>query len=131
MAKKRKRGAPPGNHNALKHGFYSGQFRQIERRAISQAANADLTGEINLLRVQILRYLEAENSVSGTLDYETRLSALRTVSLAAGSLIRLVRLQAILNLQAEEWKQFEERLNAFPLDEEDGTDAENPLDTQI
>jgi hypothetical protein len=28
--KKKKRGAPPGNQNALKHGFYSRRFRNLE-----------------------------------------------------------------------------------------------------
>ena len=128
MNEKRKRGAPLGNRNALKHGFYSGQFRQAERRTLAAAANPDLTGEINLLRVQILRYLDAENSVSAPLDYKARLSALRAVCLAAGSLTRLVRLQSMLDLQAEEWKKVEECLNALPLDEEVGTVAEDPLD---
>jgi len=118
MDENRKRGAPLGNRNALKHGFYSGQFRQAERRAIARAADADLIGEINLLRVQILRYMEAENNASGSLDYENRLSALRAVSLAVGSFTRLVRLQAFLDLQAEEWNDIEERLNALPLDDE-------------
>ena len=116
MDKKRKRGAPPGNRNALKHGFYSGQFRQAERRAISQASNADLSEDINLLRLQIRRYLEAENNFSGALGYESHLSALRAVIQATGSLIRLVRMQYMINLQAEEWKKVEERLTALPLD---------------
>jgi hypothetical protein len=94
---KRKRGAQPGNKNAFRHGFYSEQFKQAERLKLCQIENTDLTGEIEVVRVQILRYLEAETVASSQIDYETRLQALRTVSLAAESLTRLIRTQVILN----------------------------------
>jgi hypothetical protein len=93
----RKRGAQPGNRNAFKHGFYSDQFKQVEKINLSQIQPTDLTDEIQLLRVQMHRYLEAETVALDQIDYETRLQALHTVSLAAESLTRLVRTQAILN----------------------------------
>jgi hypothetical protein len=94
---KRKRGAQPGNQNAFQHGFYSEQFKQAERMKLSQIQDTDLTSEIEVVRVQILRYLEAEILAVNQIDYETRLQALRTVSLAAESLTRLIRTQVILN----------------------------------
>ena len=66
--------------------------------------DAGLAREIDLLRVQINRYLEAENATFGGLDYDTRLSALRAVHTAAESLTRFVRLQTLIYLQSEEWK---------------------------
>ena len=33
---KRKRGAPRGNRNALKHGFYSAAFKEQERRLLAR-----------------------------------------------------------------------------------------------
>jgi len=92
-----KRGAQMGNRNAFKHGFYSDQFKQAERMSLSQIPNTDLTDEIEVVRVQIRRYLEAETGALDQIDYETRLQALRTVSLAAESLTRLIRTQVILN----------------------------------
>ncbi len=106
---KRKRGGQMGNKNAFRHGFYSDQFKQAERMNLSQVQNTDLTDEIELLRVQILRYLEAETSQGDQIDYETRLQALRTVSLAAESLTRLIRTQAILNINPRELENEQEK----------------------
>lgn len=86
-----------GNKNAFRHGFYSDQFKHSERLNLSQIPNTDLSNEIEVVRVQILRYLEAETVALDQIDYETRLQALRTVSLAAESLTRLIRTQVILN----------------------------------
>jgi hypothetical protein len=102
--KKRKRGAQPNNCNAFKHGFYSDQFKQAERINLSQIKNTDLSNEIEVVRVQILRYLEAETAAFNQIDYETRLQALHTVSLAAESLTRLIRTQVILNSDPLELK---------------------------
>jgi RNA polymerase-binding transcription factor DksA len=93
---KRNRGGQLGNHNAFKHGFYSELYKRTEKEKLSQLQNADLTGEIELLRIQLNRYLESE-STQDQLDYETRLQALRTVSLAVECLNRMIRTQAILN----------------------------------
>ncbi|MBI5840931.1 MAG: hypothetical protein HZB19_12595 [Chloroflexi bacterium] len=111
----RKRGAQLGNRNAFKHGFYSDQFKQAERINLSQVQNTDLTNEIELLRVQIRRYLEAETVALNQIDYETRLQALRTVSLATESLTRLIRTQVILNANPLELKIDQERTQ--PLDD--------------
>lgn len=99
---KRKRGAQLGNHNAFKHGFYSDQFKQTERDSLSQIQNTDLSNEIEFLRVEIRRYLEAETAEMNHIDYETRMQALRTVSLATESLTRLIRTQVILNAKSLE-----------------------------
>jgi hypothetical protein len=93
----RKRGAQPGNLNAIKHGFYSDQFRQAEKMSLSLIQQMDLTGEIQFFRVELRRYLEAETVALDQMDYETRLQALHTFSLAAECFNRLVRTQAILN----------------------------------
>ena len=114
----RKRGAQPGNKNALKHGFYSDQFKQAERRALNDIPMADLTGEIELMRVQMHRCLKAENQVESQLTYEDHLSAMRAFSHAADSITRLGRLQTLLNLQDTEWKEIEKRINAIPLEDQ-------------
>lgn len=93
----RKRGAQPGNRNAIKHGFYSDQFKQAEKMSLSLIQQTDLTDEIQLFRVQLRRYFEAETVALDQMDYETRLQALHIFSLAAECFNRLVRTQAILN----------------------------------
>jgi hypothetical protein len=113
----RKRGAQPGNLNAIKHGFYSDQFRQAEKMGLSRIQQADLTNEIQLFRVQLRRYLEAETVALDQMDYETRLQALHTFSLAAESFNRLVRTQAILNSK--------------PIGTEDEPEGTPPLDEHV
>jgi hypothetical protein len=94
---KNKRGAQPGNRNAIKHGFYSDQFKQAEKMYLSLIQQADLTDEIELFRVQLRRYFEAETVALGHMDFETRLQSMHTFSLAIECFNRLVRTQAILN----------------------------------
>ena len=117
----RKRGAQPGNRNALKHGFYSDHFKQAERQALSDIPIASLTGEIELMRVQIYRYLKAENQAETQLTYEDHLSAMRAISQASDSLTRLIRLQTLLNLQNTGWQEIEECINAIPLEGKDSS----------
>jgi hypothetical protein len=114
---KRERGGQMGNKNAFRHGFYSEQFKQAERLNLSLIKNNDLSSEIEVVRVQILRYLEAETlaSTANQIDYETRLQALRTVSLAAESLTRLIRTQVILNADPPELEN--DRNNTQSMDD--------------
>jgi len=121
-SRKRKRGAPLGNRNAFKHGFYSDQFKRAERRALNGTTLADLTEEIKLLRIQMHRCFEAENRAAGEIDYELRLSTMRAFSQACDSLTRLVRLQTFTNIQSEDWKKIEDILNDESLDDFDGDD---------
>ncbi len=54
MVRKRKRGAPRGNKNAVKHGFYSKTFSQAEQFDFDIAAGiAGVSEEIALLRFEI------------------------------------------------------------------------------
>ena len=54
MAKKRNRGAPKGNQNALKHGYYSRKFSAVEQYDFELAAGMQgVTEEIALLRFEI------------------------------------------------------------------------------
>ena len=52
----RKRGAQPGNTNALKHGFYTKNFSLAERRGLEATQEIVLADEIALLRVLIRRF---------------------------------------------------------------------------
>ena len=56
---KRKRGAPRGNQNARKHGFYSKVLDEAERLDFELASGVDgIDDEIALLRVKIKSVLE-------------------------------------------------------------------------
>jgi uncharacterized protein YjcR len=87
--------APKGNTNALKHGFYSKQFRQSEMDGLSalQAVGfTDLASEIALLRVSVARCFE-QVSHSEEVDWIATLSA---IGLAAIRIATILRTQKIL-----------------------------------
>ena len=94
MKSHRRRGAQPGNQNARKHGFHSSLFKAHELKLLDDLPAADLTAEIELLRVTSARYLRSLQQVKGTDDYEANLTALRAVNLCAQSIAMLLRAQA-------------------------------------
>lgn len=61
------RGAPIGNKNALKHGFYSRQMRAVEKDDLSELVDAGLSNEIAILRILLRRAIEISNGVT---DYD-------------------------------------------------------------
>jgi hypothetical protein len=76
----KKRGAPRGNQNARKHGFYSRVLDEAERLDFEQATDVEgLDEEIALLRVKIKSLLvhDPEN--------------IRLIMQATNTLVRLVR----------------------------------------
>lgn len=100
MAKKR--GGQPNNANAYKHGFYSKHYSESENQALAEIPLADLTDMIDNLRITTARFMEAYYSSLKKLDYESRLAGLRAISLAAGCLAGLVRLQAVAGKKAKD-----------------------------
>lgn len=59
---KRRRGAPAGNQNARKHGFYSRVITKAERRDLRYAAGIkNIDQEIDLLRVRLKSILEHDS----------------------------------------------------------------------
>ncbi len=78
---KRKRGAPKGNRNAEKHGFYSKIFDEAERLDFVCAAGVEgIDEEIALLR------LEIKKAISGGDDRN-----LKILVKAVGALEKLIR----------------------------------------
>src|SRR3990172_4954183 len=83
-----KKGAQPGNRNALKHGFYSRVLSQEETLALLQADSLDgLDSEIAILRLKICQLLERDPD---NLNLMLRASAI---------LARLLRIKHQLNPQ--------------------------------
>ena len=103
-----KRGAPPGNQNARKHGFYSRVLDEEERLDFEQATCVDgLDGEIALLRVKlksVLRY-DPDN--------------MKLIMQATDTLVRLIKTR--YNIGKEDKKGLKEAIEsvlknvAFPL----------------
>ena len=57
--KKKKVGAPPGNQNARKHGFYSKILTPEQKHVLDIATRLDVDAEVALLRMQIRSILQA------------------------------------------------------------------------
>ena len=89
----RKVGAPPGNTNALKHGFYSRRFKRIDLTDLENHSFSGLQDEITMLRVYIRRVIELSNDID---NLPEAVGFLRAISLAAISLTRLLKTQLLL-----------------------------------
>ena len=107
---KRPRGAPPGNINALKHGFYSRQFRKMELDDLEAMLDAGLDSEINMLRVSTRRVLELAD---GNDDLDTGIKLLTVLGITSTRLANLLRAQVLLggSRQDDIYKQIIEALD--------------------
>lgn len=89
--------APVGNTNALKHGFYSRQFREREIKdldiLLDAGSQANLIDEIAVLRVTIRRTLELSKGID---DIETAIKWLSVLGASSTRIATLLRTQRIL-----------------------------------
>jgi methyl-accepting chemotaxis protein len=90
----RPRGAPKGNLNALKHGFYSRLFRSSESNDLTEDEAVNLENEINLLRVMMRRTIELADGID---DIAQATKVLVALGAAAGRLASLIRTQRFMN----------------------------------
>jgi len=90
---KRRRGAQPGNANALKHGYYASRLPAADVAAIKGHVFFGLEEEIELLRVFIARLADHINE---NLDLDKVLSIIRILDLTLISLSRLKRTERFL-----------------------------------
>ena len=81
---KRKRGAQPGNTNALKHGLYARYFTQAEKDDLK--GQSILDSEIDMLRVAMQRLF----SRTGNADEKTLTATLTALARVSASLARLI-----------------------------------------
>lgn len=89
----KKRGAQPGNKNALKHGFYSDNFDASENNHLDAAIADDLASEINMLRIQTRRMFALSDGIE---DLELASDVLGALGLAATRLATLLKTQSFL-----------------------------------
>lgn len=94
-----KRGAPKGNANALKHGFYTRRFRDIEPEDLD-VINANLTNEIAGLRVAARRIMGYSEDLES--DPMKAVSALNSFGLACVRIASLSKTFAALNKHSDE-----------------------------
>src|SRR3990172_11869602 len=79
----RKAGAPRGNKNAWKHGFYSHLFTREEALALSRPVKGQMQDEINLFKVLIDRVACQLNSADQQpLSFKEHVLALHVVTMA-------------------------------------------------
>jgi hypothetical protein len=88
-----RRGAPLGNLNALKHGFYSRRFKKSDLAGLEDCDFDGLKDEITIMRVFIRRFIE---QCSDSTDLYETAGILRILCLATASLTHLIKTQHLL-----------------------------------
>jgi hypothetical protein len=102
----RKRGAQPGNHNALKHGFYTRNFPQPDLSDLDTLETLNVESEIDLLRIFIRRTIES--AMQSNLTAAENAALLRSIAFASQSIARLCRVykQITVNGKIDALDQF-------------------------
>jgi hypothetical protein len=88
---KRKRGGQPGNHNALKHGFYARAMTKDEIDELS-TIGVGLVDEIILVRTIIRRVAVLAKDEKDRHELEGLLDSLGAAGVRLGSMIRTQRM---------------------------------------
>ncbi len=89
----RRRGAQPGNSNALKHGFYTRRFKKNDLNGVEETSIKGLTEEIALIRIFTRRLVE---SCAQSADMYDLAGILRAICLASTSITRIIKAQSFL-----------------------------------
>ena len=89
----RKRGAQPGNINALRHGFYSRSLRKLELDDLDLILPDETDSEIALLRTVIRRVMELSDGID---DLDRAMKLLSTISLSAHHLSAMIYKRRII-----------------------------------
>jgi hypothetical protein len=87
------RGAPLGNKNAYKHGFYSRDFPRTDLKDLEAVDSQGLAEEISLTRLHLRKLTEYALAAPTLAEY---LDILRVSNLYTSSLNRLVKTQILL-----------------------------------
>jgi len=88
-----RKGAQPGNTNAIKHGFYSHRFTPGELESLDPCISSGLSDEIALLKVLVRRLFEYADNPE---DTDTICKTMATLSNSLTCLAGLVRTQKLL-----------------------------------
>jgi hypothetical protein len=101
MTVKKRKGAQPGNLNALKHGFYSRSFKDLENTDLEAMLAQDLESEIAMLRVVVRRAFElstapTEGDGEPVQDLDKAIHVMNSLGMASIRLGSLLKIQAML-----------------------------------
>ncbi len=114
---KNKGGAPRGNTNAVKHGFYSHSFRRAESKNLETGITGKFEDEIALMRILILRAADKIKDNSD-LSLEEYLSALPGVTQAVACLTGVYRTQKVVFEGVNSIEEALEQLRSIPPEED-------------
>jgi hypothetical protein len=90
----RRRGAPPGNLNNFKHGFYSRRLKKRDLTGVEATDVAGLVEEIALIRVYTRRLIE---SFDPNADFYQHADLLRILCVASSAITRIIRAQYLIS----------------------------------
>jgi uncharacterized protein YjcR len=96
-AMNKKPGAPKGNKNAFKHGFYCRDFTQIEAEDLETVLREGLQDEIAMLRVSLRRLFQLSKQSQ---DLESAAKVMSSLSHASAQLANLLRTHKMLTGQS-------------------------------
>lgn len=100
----RRRGAPRGNSNARKHGFYARNLPAREAREFTAYEMPDLKQDIMMIRIAMRDVFERRDQAA---NLQETMLILRTIAFGMSSLARLLRTQAAMGSPSE----FQEELS--------------------
>jgi hypothetical protein len=112
---RRKRGAQPGNVNALKHGFYSHYFTRSEKERLSSELPGELSDEEKLLNIVIDRALMSMKREK--LGHDGLVVALRAISLSLVRKARIQRFSFAADKELDRLKKATQKLEILPPEE--------------
>ena len=93
LSSPRRRGAPLGNQNNFKHGFYSRRLKKRDLTGVEATDSAGLLEEIALIRVYIRQMVESFDPTSGFYEHA---DFLRILCLASLAITRIIKAQYFL-----------------------------------
>ena len=91
----RRRGAPKGNLNAFKHGFYTRRIKKSHLNGVESTDTSGLLEEIALIRVFTRRLVES--CLPDADSYELA-DVLRILCLASSTITRVIKTQYLLSI---------------------------------
>ena len=112
----RRAGAPPGNNNALKHGFYSRAFTKLEQKHLENDVQGELEDEEECIRQ--LAYRVVVSMRTEKMDHDRYVIALRTVCLAFGRIESIHRSRKAIYDNQTALDQVWEELKLIPPEED-------------
>ena len=113
----RKRGAPLGNTNAFRHGFYSPSFTSGEMRSLDSNVKGEFHDEINLARVNANRLAELLKDYK-TMPFEEVVSASNALNNYLDRIQSLSRAQKFVYQNQTTIEKALEELGCIPPEED-------------